>query len=141
MVILFADDDPWFVEPFVAELGEAGFEVLEATNGSAVLDLLDRRTIDLIILDIMMPVGDRLEDPSGGKRTGVHVAEYIRNKLKSTVPIIYFTVVSEPDLVTHIESFEKPLGIYSKVLVKPILPTDLLDDVESILANKNSSEE
>jgi CheY-like chemotaxis protein len=39
-------------------LTEEGYEVLEAVNGKAGLDVAGRRRPDLILMDIMMPVMD-----------------------------------------------------------------------------------
>ena len=52
--ILYADDDPEIREALRLLLGCEGYETLEATNGEEVLRLLDD-TVDLVILDVMMP--------------------------------------------------------------------------------------
>ena len=46
---------------YISELlDEAGYEVIEATNGNAALEMLLEKTPDLILLDIVMPKMDGL---------------------------------------------------------------------------------
>lgn len=52
--ILFADDDPEIREVLRLLLTGEGYEVEEASSGREALSLLDD-SVDLIILDIMMP--------------------------------------------------------------------------------------
>ena len=42
-------------------LTNSGFEVIEARNGVEALELLDKNSVNLIILDIMMPEMDGIE--------------------------------------------------------------------------------
>jgi signal transduction histidine kinase/DNA-binding response OmpR family regulator len=44
-----------------ATLKQLGLEVLEAVNGSLALDMLARETVDLVLMDMNMPVMDGLE--------------------------------------------------------------------------------
>ena len=52
--ILFADDDPEIREVVRILLARDGYEVVEAVNGIEAVEKADH-TIDLIILDVMMP--------------------------------------------------------------------------------------
>lgn len=54
-IILVAEDDAASRE-FIAEIARGrGYDVLEAANGAAALDLLLRHQPDLIVMDIQMP--------------------------------------------------------------------------------------
>jgi two-component system, cell cycle response regulator CpdR len=53
--ILVADDNEQFVHMLCATLEDAGHEVLTASTGLAVTDLLDREVFDLLVLDVLMP--------------------------------------------------------------------------------------
>lgn len=75
--ILFADDDPEIREVVRVLLESEGYEVIEAVNGEEAVRLADD-TLDLIILDVMMP----------GK-SGVSACVEIRRTL--TVPILFLT--------------------------------------------------
>lgn len=75
--ILFADDDPEIRTVVRVLLESEGYQVIEAGTGEEAVRLADD-TLDLIILDVMMP----------GKN-GVSACMEIRQKL--TVPILFLT--------------------------------------------------
>lgn len=133
-VILFADDDTWFVRAFIEELQESGYKVLQASTGTETLDMLSREQVDLLVLDIMMPTGERLTDVAGGKRTGIHVAEFVRQQMETDLPIIYLTVISDQAVHARIELIEREGGFEPKIIVKPILPEELLEEVQASLS-------
>ena len=53
--ILIADDEPSIVAALEYLLEQGGYEVLIARNGDEALGLLEQRTPDLVLLDVMMP--------------------------------------------------------------------------------------
>lgn len=53
--ILIIDDEPDFVYTLRVRLEHEGFEVLEAGDGLAGLEVLLKEEVDLILLDVMMP--------------------------------------------------------------------------------------
>ena len=53
--ILVVDDDDSIRSLLHQELGEAGYEIVEASNGKEALECVRKQRPDLIILDIMMP--------------------------------------------------------------------------------------
>lgn len=53
--LLVADDEEHLRELYEIELGEEGYVVDTASNGTEVLSLLEHNKYDLIILDIQMP--------------------------------------------------------------------------------------
>jgi len=60
--ILVVDDGPDIMKVVVFRLRKAGYEIANATNGLEALDLLERgETVDLIRLDLVMPVADGYE--------------------------------------------------------------------------------
>ena len=59
--ILIVDDDPSIRKFLGANLTERGYQVMEAEAGPPALLMLNRETIDLILLDIMMPEMDGFE--------------------------------------------------------------------------------
>jgi CheY-like chemotaxis protein len=136
--ILFADDD-WFVDPFVSELQDAGYHVLQTTTGADTLEAISKNKIDLIILDIMMPPGNGLIDPSAGKRTGIRVAEIVRKEWKLSLPIIYVTVISDDAVLGILEMIEREALQDPRIYVKPVNLEDLLAEVESCLGLIQSS--
>lgn len=53
--VLVVDDDARMLRMMVRILELEGYQILKAGNGEAALDVLDRESPDLILLDIMMP--------------------------------------------------------------------------------------
>lgn len=56
--ILVVDDTPICREPIAASLRLAGFKTLCAGNGQEALWILQNESLDLILLDIAMPIMD-----------------------------------------------------------------------------------
>lgn len=75
--ILFADDDPEIRSVVRVLLESEGYEIVEAANGEEAVRLADE-TMDLIILDVMMPC-----------KNGILACVEIRQRL--TVPILFLT--------------------------------------------------
>ena len=56
--ILVVEDDPKVLRLTVTRLEELGYQVIEATNGPAAMDVLKRHEdIDLVLSDVVMPGG------------------------------------------------------------------------------------
>lgn len=59
--VLLVDDEKDFVEMLSLRLQEAGERVTPAYNGKECLDTLEKKNIDVVILDIKMPGMDGIE--------------------------------------------------------------------------------
>ena len=53
--VLWVDDEIELLRPHIIFLERKGYTVHTSTNADDALDLLEKRTIDLICLDEMMP--------------------------------------------------------------------------------------
>ncbi len=53
--VLIAEDDDHLREALQEMLSEAGYRVITAEDGLEALDWLSRVTVDLVIVDILMP--------------------------------------------------------------------------------------
>jgi DNA-binding response OmpR family regulator len=114
--ILVVDDESRMRKLVHDFLVKSNYEVLEAENGEAAVDLFfEQKNIDLIILDVMMP-----------KMDGWQVCREIRQY--STVPIIMLTAKS--DERDELLGFE--LGV-DEYISKPFSPKILVARVEAIL--------
>ena len=90
--ILICDDERDIVNALKIYLADGDYRLLEAFNGSEALDILSRETVDLILLDIMMPEMD-----------GITAALKIREL--TTCPIIMLTAKSEEkDIVIGLDA-------------------------------------
>jgi two-component system, OmpR family, response regulator MprA len=59
--LLVVDDDPDVRDSLERALGHAGYAVTTAAHGAEALDALGRSPVDLIVLDVLMPMVDGLE--------------------------------------------------------------------------------
>jgi CheY-like chemotaxis protein len=94
-------------------LREQGYEVDEADDGVTALDLLEEKTFDLLICDVVMP-----------RLSAFEVVERIKSSPFSTAVIL---ITAHPELLNerglgHLPSFTKPFNLY-----------DLLGKVRQVL--------
>ena len=56
--ILVAEDEKPIARALTLKLKKAGFDVFTAFNGQQTLDILEKKKIDLMLLDLIMPIID-----------------------------------------------------------------------------------
>lgn len=61
MLILLAEDTPFFARTTKGYLESAGYEVITAENGREAFEILSRQPVDIVISDIEMPLMNGLE--------------------------------------------------------------------------------
>lgn len=113
--ILVCDDDKEIVDAIDIYLAGEGFEIVKAYDGYEALEILEKRSVDLMIIDVMMPGLD-------GIRTTLKVRE------TSSIPIIILSAKSEDT--------DKILGLNigaDDYLSKPFNPLELVARVKSQL--------
>src|SRR6195256_5183924 len=59
--VLVVDDDPDVRDSLSRALRYAGYQVLTAVHGGEALDAVARSPVDLIVLDVLMPIMDGFE--------------------------------------------------------------------------------
>jgi len=113
--ILLVDDERDIRDPLAAYLGKNGLRVTKAENAATARQLLEVHSIDLVLLDIMMPGED-----------GLALAGFIRATTK--IPVILVTAKSEDtDRIVGLE-----LGADDYV-TKPFNPRELLARIKAVL--------
>ena len=113
--VLICDDQPDIVNALKIYLKPEGYALLSAANGRDAVELAQSGNLDLILMDIMMPVMD-----------GITATAKIREF--STVPIILITAKSETEDVV--------LGLNvgaDDYITKPFVPVEVLARVRSQL--------
>ena len=121
--VLCVDDDPDTRTLLGAILGPIGVEVVFAENGSQMLEVWRKNRIELILLDIMMPIMDGLEACKRIRRV-------------SDVPIMFLSSKGQDnDIVQGLE-----MGANDYVL-KPFRPKELIARVRSLLQRREQAEE
>ena len=89
--ILVVEDEESYVEALQLGLAREGFDVIVARDGLEAVELFERETPDLVLLDVMLP-----------RLSGIDVCRQIRQH--SSVPIIMVTAKSsEIDTVVGLE--------------------------------------
>ncbi len=115
---ILAIDDSIIVLKQLQNILESQYEFQSTTSGINGLKILDNEKIDLVLLDLQMPVMDGF---------AVLTAIRQREKLK-TLPVIILTMDGRKDKVVQ--------GILSGVsgyVVKPVNSAQLLDRIEKCL--------
>lgn len=116
--ILVVEDTPNLRRLVAYLLGRAGYEVLQAEDGRAAVEVLKRHLPDLILLDIRMPNMD-----------GFELLELLRGFPRAqAIPVVMLTSLSGArDLDRAMQ-----LGVVD-YLTKPIEPRALLSQVTRIV--------
>jgi DNA-binding NtrC family response regulator len=60
-ILMVVDDESGHRQMIRAVMEEEGYQVLEAENGQKCLDLIDKKPVEIILLDMKMPVLDGLQ--------------------------------------------------------------------------------
>lgn len=114
--VLVVDDDARLRELLHRYLGEQGFEVVVAADAVMLGKLLARESVDIVILDLMLPGED-----------GLSVCRRLRGT-GQTVPIIMLT--AKGDDVDRILGLEMGADDY---LPKPFNPRELVARIHAVL--------
>ncbi|MEX1166121.1 MAG: response regulator, partial [Hydrogenophaga sp.] len=117
--ILVVDDDVRIRDLLRRYLMQEGFEVILAEDGKALNRILQRDSVDLIVLDLMMPGED-----------GLSICRRLRANADRT-PIIMLTAKSED--VDRIVGLEVGADDY---LGKPFNPRELLARIHAVLRRR-----
>ena len=113
--ILICDDEPDIVAALKIYLRAEGYSTLEASDGRQALEILEHNDVQLLLLDVMMPVMDGVETLAELRRT-------------HNLPVIMLTAKSE--------DADKVLGLNigaDDYVTKPFNPLELLARVRSQL--------
>ena len=121
--ILVVDDDARIRDLLRRYLAQEGFEVFQAEDGKALNRILLRETVDLIVLDLMMPGED-----------GLSICRRLRAANDRT-PIIMLTAKGED--VDRIVGLEVGADDY---LSKPFNPRELLARIHAVLRRRPTLE-
>ena len=106
-IVLLVDDSPEALGFLTDALEQSGFSVLIATSGSAALNIVERITPDLILLDAVMPSMDGFETCRRLKA----------NAGVAQIPVIFMTGLTETEHVVHalesggVDYLSKPINV------------------------------
>jgi DNA-binding response OmpR family regulator len=117
--ILVADDEPALLELSVLWLKSAGFEVVEALDGIAALQIMENTSFDALVLDILMPRLDGISRLAAVRERGI------------TTPAIFAS--SQADRATRTRATR--LGAVG-FLLKPVRGSEMIDAVRAAVSDR-----
>jgi DNA-binding response OmpR family regulator/DNA-binding CsgD family transcriptional regulator len=124
-IVLVVDDSPETLSFLTDALEENGATVLVATEGAQALELVERITPDIILMDAVMPGMDGFETTRRLKR----------HSALAHVPVIFMTGLSETENI--VEGLESGGVDY---VTKPIILEELFARIRVHLANARTAQ-
>lgn len=121
--VLIAEDEQKLREVVAKYLKKEGYTVLEAEDGEQAMDIFENNHVDLVILDVMMPVID-----------GWSCCREIRKV--SDVPVLMLTARSEEN--DRVFGFELGADDY---VTKPFSNRELMMRVRSLIRRSSKADE
>jgi len=113
--ILIVDDEPKIVEVVKSYLENSGYNIYEAYNGKQALEIFEKVSPSLVVLDLMLP-----------DMTGEEICRTLR--MKSRVPIIMLTAkIEEKDILNGLD-----IGA-DDYMTKPFSPRQLVARINALL--------
>jgi two-component system alkaline phosphatase synthesis response regulator PhoP len=124
-IVIVVDDDEPSLELLQAYLEDVDCVTISAQDGLEALEIISRKTPDLVLLDVMMP-----------KMSGFEVCKRIKNDPKtSDVPVIMVTALNEfGDIERGIDSGTDDF------ISKPVNKLELVTRVRTMLKLKHLSD-
>ena len=121
LCILVVDDSSIVRKTILRTLGLTGIEIdeiLEAENGQEALDVLGKKKVDLVFLDINMPV-----------MNGVEFMENLsKDEILSQIPVVVFSTEGSRERLDYLQK----LGVKQN-LRKPTPPEILARTIHDVL--------
>lgn len=123
--ILIVEDDNFVAEVYLAKLSEMGYETVLAQNGEEGLAELKKGKIDLILLDILMPIMNGIE----------MLEEVKKNEEWKNIPVILLTNIGEKESIQKV----REMGVKNYLIKSHFTPAEVIEKVESVfLENKGN---
>lgn len=118
--ILIVEDDKAICDLISINLEIVGYEVYKASDGCIAKDLIEEKSLDLILLDVMLP-----------KIDGFTLISKIRNK---NIPIIFVT--AKDSVLDRVKGLRLGADDY---IVKPFEIIELIARIEAVLRRYDAS--
>ncbi|MCG8608381.1 response regulator [bacterium] len=124
--ILVVEDEEDILDLVTYHFEQAGFKILKAMAGDRALEVLQRKSADLVILDLMLP-----------GLSGIEVCKILRgNEETRNIPIIMLTAKKEE--IDRVLGFELGADDY---VPKPFSPRELVLRTKAILRRAKAPED
>ena len=116
--ILIVEDDNFVAEVYLAKLTEMGYEAILAQNGEEGLAALKKDKIDLILLDILMPIMNGME----------MLEEMKKHEDWKNIPVILLTNVGEKESIQKV----REMGVKNYLIKSHFTPAEVIEKIESV---------
>jgi two-component system, chemotaxis family, response regulator WspR len=116
--VLIVEDDNFVAEVYFAKLTEMGYEAILAQNGEEGLAALKKDKIDLILLDILMPIMNGME----------MLEEIKKNDQWRNIPVILLTNVGEKESIQKV----REMGVKNYLIKSHFTPAEVIEKIESV---------
>ncbi|MCX6763060.1 MAG: response regulator [Candidatus Moranbacteria bacterium] len=116
--ILIVEDDNFVAEVYLAKLSEMGYETALAQNGEEGLAELKKGKVDLILLDILMPIMNGIE----------MLKEVKKNEEWKSIPVILLTNIGEKESIQKV----RELGVKNYLIKSHFTPAEVIEKIESV---------
>ncbi len=115
--ILIVEDEAHIIRILSLWLKRHGYDILEASNGEAALDVLDRESVDVIISDMNMPVMD-----------GLTLVKTVRDERGMSIPFLLISARCDQE---QLSERLKPYQV--ELYPKPFAPSRLVAEIDRML--------
>jgi two-component system, OmpR family, response regulator ResD len=129
--VLIVDDEPRIRHLISYYLEQEGFKTIEAENGKEALEIFMRKSIDLVILDLMMPVMDGIECCKELRKTSTVMILMLTAKAEENDKLLGYELGTD-DYVTKPFSPKVIVAKVKAMLRRMELPLDENEEVISI---------
>jgi DNA-binding response OmpR family regulator len=124
--ILIVEDDNFVAEVYFAKLTEMGYEAILAQNGEEGISALKRDKIDLILLDILMPI-----------MNGMEMLEEIKKQEGwKNIPVILLTNVGEKESIQKV----REMGVKNYLIKSHFTPAEVIEKIEAVFNDVGTKE-
>ncbi len=104
--VLIIDDDKFLINLMDKAIQKAGYNVITAYQGKQAIDILSQQSVDLIVLDLMMPEMD-----------GLCFLQWLRQEAKLDTPTLVQTGMVKPNTEKQVMDAGASALIYKPVQV------------------------
>ncbi|MCD6550219.1 response regulator [bacterium] len=122
--ILLVEDDPFLIDIYKTKLKQEGFQVEVAKDGESALNLLEEKSPDLLLLDIVIPHVD-----------GWEILKWIRSKEKfKNLKVIVLSNLGQKEEVKK----GMELGATKYLIKAHYTPTEIVKEIKKVLKENNN---
>ncbi len=116
ITVLIIDDDKFLIKLMAKAIENAGYNVMTACQGKQAIELLSKQSVDLIMLDLMMPEMD-----------GLAFLHWLRQEAKLSMPVLVQTAMVKNDTEKQVITAGA-----SALLFKPVKVPELIAKIQEL---------